>query len=179
LRLGFVQARCGEVAARFGDPAAGAAARTVFGRLLLSSRFLETIGVALSEDLEADLRLREAVVPRRDWSYLFGVGAGPDEESLERSLERALAGPSTPDERRIPLEGDPWPASELRGRIWGLLLEDQLLLRFGTGWFRDRRALDLLCEIWEAEPACGLDAMAADLGVGTIEPTPVVDRCRP
>jgi hypothetical protein len=59
------------------------------------------------------------------------------------------------------------------------LVEERLLTRHGSRWFLDRSAATALQEWWEAEPGETAESMAAASDVGTIEPTPLLDRYRP
>ena len=70
-------------------------------------------------------------------------------------------------------------AAMLRGTVYGLLLEERLMTRFGRGWFRSEAARDDLREIWDAEPGQTAESMAASLDLGTIDAAPMLDRCRP
>jgi hypothetical protein len=98
---------------------------------------------------------------------------------IRETLERATGRPMPAGELSAAAEAGPGWADELRGTILGLLLEERLRTRHGRCWIAERRAAEFLGEVWEAEPHDTAESMAASLGVGTIEPTPLLDGCRP
>jgi hypothetical protein len=77
------------------------------------------------------------------------------------------------------VEEDGSGASELRGIVFGALLEERLLTRFGRRWFLDRGAARFLRECHLGEPGETVESMAGELRLGTIEPAPIVDVFRP
>lgn len=186
VRAEFLRSRRG-ARWRWCDPAFETCADVVFRRLALQPFFFERFGVAIGDTGRRQLRLDDALAPRRAWAYLeltmentttaaYGL---PPRQEVERALRRALARPGTPIERCRAMDCDPRGASELRGTALGLLIEERLLTRFGRGWVDEARAWDFLRDCWEAEPDETAESMAGALGVGTIEPTPVLDGCRP
>jgi len=167
------------------DPAFEAAAGVLFRRLVLSPAFRSRFGPAADEGLDADLRLEEALAPRAAWTYLElarrrrSNEASPVDGEARRALRRALGRPAAVDELRDVLATDPRGAAGLRGTVLALLLEERLMSRWGRGWFLEPRAGTFLREVWEAETGQTAESVADGLDLGTIEPTPILDGCRP
>lgn len=183
LRLAFCMRRAGP-RAHFADPAFAVAARTLFGGIALQPAFEAWSGIELDDELRRALRLEVSLAPRRAWAYLWigSRGAGseePDTRMTCEMLERATQRPVPAGDIAAGAEARPDSADELRGTVLGLLVEERLLVRHGRRWIEQRAALRLLSEVWEAEPDETAESMASALDVGTIEPTPILDRCRP
>jgi hypothetical protein len=157
------------------DPAFAAGAGTLFGRLVLSGAFREWCGLSLDPDALRDLAFETALVPRAAWARLaLAEEAAGDEASLE-IVRRATGRDPCPGD----VEEDRSGASELRGIVFGALLEERLLTRFGRRWFLDRGAARFLRECHLGEPGETVESMAGELRLGTIEPAPIVDVFRP
>lgn len=167
------------------DPAFDVAAGVLFGRLMLSPTFRARFGPRPEEGLDADLRLELALPPRLGWTYLYialqGRGSEGDPPTAEsgRALRRALGRPAAVDQLLVPFRCDPQGAAQLRGTVLALLLEERLLSRWGREWFSAGRAGRFLRECWEAEEEQTAESVANVLDLGTIEPTPILDGCRP
>jgi pimeloyl-ACP methyl ester carboxylesterase len=163
------------------DPAFASAVEAVFSRLALSEPFCRWAGIPTDPDFTSDLRFELALGPRLEWAYLSlalegragaeravldalrrAAGRDPDWETTARTWGREVAG-----------------ASALRGTVLGLLVEDRLQTRFGRQWFLDRGATRFLLECWHGEAGETAESMAGALGLGTIEPAPIVDAFRP
>ncbi len=182
-RWSFLVSRRG-AAMRWSDPGFDRATAVIFRRLVATHEFCEWAGIRVAERLLADLRLEEALAPRLAWTYLYfilhsGADGVPEMDEVEERLENALGRSATPDLRSLTLRLDLGGADELRGTVYGLLLEERLLTRFGRRWFLDPAAVRLLREYWDAEDGHSAEEMANALDLGTIEPTPVLDGCRP
>ncbi len=182
-RWHFLATRRG-AAVRWWDPGFDRAAEVVFRRSVGTPEFCEWAGLRVDETVLADLRLEEALAPRLAWTYLYfilhpGADGVPETDEVEARLENALGRSATPDLRSLTLRLDLGGADELRGTVYGLLLEERLLTRFGRRWFMDPAAVRLLRECWDAEAGQSVAEMAKALDLGTIEPTPVLDGCRP
>jgi hypothetical protein len=168
------------------DPAFSSAAEWLFRRLALGSPCLEWLGLGGGPPWLAALRLEIALAPRQAWAYLClaaesitGAVDPPPPTRVEQLLALVQDRAPTPRERAAALDADPAGASDLRGMVLALLLEERLLTRFGRRWFLDEAAWRQLRECWEAEPDETAESMAAALDLGRIEPTPVLDRFRP
>jgi hypothetical protein len=115
------------------------------------------------------------------WARLHLVLEGAREGgTTENRLWKRATGQSLPAEAQDWLD-DPNPvcADLLRGEVLGVLLEDAVMTRFGRGWFENRAAGRFLQEIWEADPEETAESMASSLGLGTIDPAPILDMFRP
>jgi hypothetical protein len=185
-RAAFLREVGGDSLWRWADPAFAVASRTLFRRLVLSDAFRAAEGVAGPPALEQDLRYEEAVAPRRAWTYLLlatrsieDPSRWPDPAAVREALERAAGRPPTPWQVEAAEDGDPRDAAELRGLVLGLLIEERLLSRHGRAWYRSVAARRELREFWEAESGQTAEGVAVALDLGTIEPTPILDRCRP
>ena len=184
-RAAFLRERRRE-ATHWTDPAFECSVDLIFRRLLHAPSSREWLDLGENPEAAADLRLEQALAHRLAWAYLVLALATtddpadpPGEEVTEETLERALGRPATPGEKAAVVDGDPRGAAVLRGTVFALLLEERLLTRFGRDWVRDRGARRMLHECWEAEPDENVESMAAALSLGTIEPTPILDGCRP
>ncbi len=182
-RWSFLATRRG-TSVRWWDPGFDRAAEVVFRRSVGTREFSEWAGVRVDETLLDDLRLEEALAPRLAWTYLYfslhsGADGVPETDEVEERLHNALGRSPTPDLRGLTLRLDLGGADELRGTVYALLLEERLLTRFGRRWFLDPAAVRLLREYWDAEAGSSIEEMANALDLGTIEPTPVLDGCRP
>ena len=163
------------------DPAFGAAAGVLFRRLVLNPVFTARFGPRDRSRWLEDLRYQEAITPRKHWARLriALLGAEGVMRDVTRIWSRA-AGDSPPSEAEDWLfDPDPAGAELLRGEVLGGLLEDDLMTRFGRGWFEKRAAGSYLQELWEADPDETAESMASSLGLGTIEPAPIMDLFRP
>jgi hypothetical protein len=171
----------GAAEARWCDPAFAVAAEVLCRRLILSRPVRAQIGLRTGESLRLDLRFEEAVAVRMGWSYLVSVldRGGSRGERLESAIRRAAGRPATALDAVWIREEDPVGAAILRGTVYALLLEERLMIRYGRDWFRSTAARDLLRECWEAEPGESAESMARALDLGTIEPTPIIEGCRP
>jgi len=185
IRLGFLRTHRGPVA-RFVDPAFAVACGVLFRRLVLSRTFPTEIGVRIDAAALSALRLEEAVAPRLAWAYLQvaydssrRAGSAPDRRRIEETVEHATQRPASPAELATARSCTPTGAAVLRGTVLGILTEEYLRTRFGREWYLERRAVSCLREGWEAEPENTAESMAAARGIGTIEPTPILDGCRP
>ena len=179
-RAGFLRSVAGPAAARWSDPAFSWAVDVAYRRLIRSRRFLAEVGLAWSPRIDAALCHEEALAPRLAWTYLWLYRDGePSQVEMEEGALRATGRPAPPAWRWSLEEREPDGASELRGTVLGLLLEERIKTRFGHDWYRTPSARRFLREIWEAEPQETVESMASALGLGTIEPTPVLDCCRP
>jgi len=183
----FVASLRGNAGALWSDPAFDSAAEVLFRRLVLNRDFREQHGPARNVELDRALRYEEALAPRLAWTYLDLVlrrsgrsgSATVRDGEIGRAFQRAGGRPATLDQRIRLHAGDPVGAALLRGTVLALLLEERLLSRLGRGWYAVPAARGLLREFWEAEAEQTAESVASALGVGTIEPTPVLDRCRP
>jgi hypothetical protein len=185
IRLGFLRAHRGPVA-HFVDPAFAVACGVLFRRLVLSRTFPNEIGIRIDPAALSALRLEEAVAPRLAWAYLQvaydrsdHAGSAPDRRRIEETVERATQRPVSPAEVATARACTPAGSAVLRGTVLGILTEEHLQTRFGREWYLERRAVSCLREGWEAEPENTAESMAAAQGIGTIEPTPILDGCRP
>jgi hypothetical protein len=168
-------------AAAWGDPAFEAAARVLFRRLLLSRPFLEWAGIEPESRLCAALRLEEAVAVREAWSYLYLALEAkiPAPHEADEVLLRATGRPPDPGRAARVLDRDRSGAAVLRGTVLALLVEERLLSRYGWSWFRERAAGLWLAGCLEGEAGETAESMSTASDLGTIEPTPILDRCRP
>jgi hypothetical protein len=164
-----------------GDPAFAVAPRVLFRRLVLSDVFLQWAGVDVGRGFATDARLEEAVATREAWSYLYLASSGgePEPTEVDRVFRRCSGRPPDPGRRARVLERDLSGAAELRGTVLALLQEERLLSRFGRRWFLDRSAGTWLAGCWEAEAGETVENVSEQCDLGTIEPTPILDRCRP
>jgi hypothetical protein len=167
------------------DPAFDHAARALFRRLAISPAFVAWVGGEYHPSVVRALRLEEALAPRRAWTYLLlacqarSSREGPGRVEIAETLEQVTFRPANPLDASSARRGDPSGAGELRGMTLAALVEERLLTRHGSRWFLDRSAATALQEWWEAEPGETAESMAAASDVGTIEPTPLLDRYRP
>lgn len=162
------------------DPAFGAAAGTLFTRLALSESFREWCGLSMDADSIRDLRFETSLLPRAHWARLtLSLEAEPGGDGTAEVLRRATGRDALPEDRAASFSRDPSDASSLRGIVLGALLEDRLMTRFGRLWFLDRAAARFLKECFRGEAGETAESMAGTLGLGTIEPTPIVDVFRP
>ena len=170
-----------QVRDRLADRACAAAAGTLYRRLAGCPRFRREMGLDEGRALGADLALQEALVPRRLWAYLHSMqnGIEPWSESFTALFERAEGLPPAPDRRVRAASAEPRALDELRGTVYGLLLEEHLRTRFGRDWWSSGSAVGWLREVWEAEPSSTVEERAAACGLGTMEAAPVADACRP
>jgi hypothetical protein len=176
-RAGRLARMRGTAAVRFCDAAFAVASRTLWRRIAFCPLFRQANDLPGGEEAVRELALVEAVATRVAWSYLELVttGADDDDGELDRTVRRAGGFPATPADRDAVRDGDPDGASELRGTVLGLLLEERLRLRFGRNWYARPEARRWLIEMWEAEPEMTAEEMARSLDLGTIEPTPMID----
>lgn len=184
-RWHFLLAERGAETALF-DPAFETAAAVIWARQALSSEFLSELGLALPPSAVADVRLELAVAPRLAWAYLHQALASPPGESgspeaagLERLWRRAAGRDATPDEVLQLVDADLRAADALRGWVFALLIEERLLTRHGRRWFVEVAAMRWLRDAWFAEAYATAEDVAEGLGLGKMEPSPIVDRCRP
>jgi hypothetical protein len=180
-RAEFVGERRGIDAALLADPAHSVAAEVLVRRLALCPAFLDAAGVRLDVRALQDLGVEEAMAPRRAWAYLSLAveDARSADPRVDERWMRAVGRPALPDERVGVAETDPAASAELRGTALGLLIEERLRTRHGRRWFDERAAVRWLWELWEADADQTAEEMAAALDLGTIDPAPVLDACRP
>jgi hypothetical protein len=148
---------------------------------VLSEPFRSFCGLALGADAIRDVRFEVALIPRRLWARLsLSLDAEPGRrDAVSEVARRATGRDSLPGDLAAGFDRDPRDASALRGVVLGVLLEERLLTRFGRQWFLDRAAARFLRECHLAEVGETAESMAGAWGLGTIEPTPVVDAFRP
>ena len=170
----------------FGDPAFAVASRVLFRRLASNEAFRGAVGLEGPEDLAVDLRLEEALAPRISWTYLLlairsesSPAGSSSSVAPDEALRRATGRIADPLRSGLRDASDPSGAAELRGTVLGLLMEERLLCAVGRDWFTSRNARRILNEAWEAERQETAESVASALDLGTIEPTPILDRCRP
>jgi hypothetical protein len=181
VRAAVVRERRGDGAAWLGDPAFSVAVDVLFRRLPLTPSFAADAGLPGYEAWVHDLAFEEAVRPRRDaaWARLTLDPPTDVPARFEERMARAAGRPPWPLALEPLWRGDPCGFDRLRGTVLGLLVEERLWTRFGTRWFADRGAARWLTEVWEAEPDATAESMAEQMSVGRMEPTPILDRCRP
>jgi len=177
-RGAFVRDLYGDVELRFGDPAFAVASRVLFRRLVLNEAFRAAVGLEGRESLVIDVRLEEALAPRLSWTYLL-LATRSDADSANEAIVRATGRTAYPLRWGVRDESDPCGAAELRGTVLGILMEERLLCSIGRNWFESPGARRFLQETWEAEWQETAESVASALDLGTIEPTPILDRCRP
>ena len=177
-RANFLTGHVGPEAVRWADPAFAPATCTLIAGLSLSPVFRNELGLEWPEETQEELLRELALAPRLAWTYVSSGGRprAPSEAVALELIRRATGRPGSFDELVEFEERDPTSASLLRGAILGLLLEEALKTRFGHRWYRSRAAHGLLREIWEAESGETAESMARTLGLGRIEPTPLLDR---
>lgn len=187
VRFGFLVETRGAAAARWSDPAFPVAVQALYRRLPFSVAFRERFGLDWPPALLAALRFQEAVAPRLGWAYLVEIMNGASEGrfsgienvSAGETIRRATGRPATIRQLLEIAEGDPEGAAILRGTVLGLLVEERLLSRFGRDWVAAPAAHRWLRGLWEAEPEQTAESLALAADLGTIEPTPLLDGCRP
>jgi hypothetical protein len=159
------------------DPAFGCAWRELFARVAARAKGLDRLVPALDEESRRDVAFEIALVPRRMWAR--GSGSIPWEPAQILREERASGRPTaaacrTPNPR-APIER----SAPLRGTLLALHLEERLLSRFGYAFWEARGARRLLEEIGEAERGETAESVAAALGAGTMDASPILDAYRP
>ncbi len=181
VRASFLRRERGPVAVALGDPAFAVAAEVPFRRLVLSEPFWDELGLGgrVAEGLQRDLALNEALAPRRAWTYLSLALKPADGAQADEALARASGLPPTVADRLGARGRDPYGAAMLRGIVLGLLLEERLLTRHGRRWFETMAARRTLEDGWDAEVGETAESLADNMDLGTIEPTPILDRCQP
>lgn len=180
LRAAALAEMRGDVDVARTDPAFDVAAGVVFRRLVLSGPWATDTAMPDRARWIDRARFEEACRPRVAWARLDRALAGRSgRDAVDEVWWRAAGRPPTPTERalagRAPLEA----GDGLRGTVYGLLLEERLCTAHGRRWYRDRSAGKRLRELWDGEVEETAETLAAAAGLGRMEPTPVLDRCRP
>lgn len=190
-RLGFCARLGRESGAVWGDPGLEATAGLLFRRLALNPEFRREAGKDHDPAWILAVQRLEAVDPRRVWTYLdwelngdWGrlpeLGANPERDSgVSGAFQRSQGQPISGSDLERALRYDTDSAATLRGWTLALLLEDRWQSRYGRRWYLDRKAVAELKEFWDGESGQTVESMARALGAGTIEPTPLLDGCRP
>jgi hypothetical protein len=168
------------------DPAFDTAAGALWARQVLSPEYLALLKVTLPEQALSDARLELALAPRCAWAYLemalatsMEASGSTDSRRLSRVWLRAAGREPTPDEMLQSVDDDLRAADALRGWVLALLIEERQLTRHGRRWFAETAAIRWLRDAWFAEAHTTAEDVAEGLGLGRMEPTPLVERCRP
>lgn len=159
------------------DPAFGFAWEALFARVAARGKGLERLVPPLDEDVRRDVAFESALTPRRMWARGFGSLAW--ETDQVRREERASGRPGSAAFRIPSLRPPVERSAPLRGTLLAVHLEERLLGQFGYAFWESKRARAFLEEIGEAERGETVDSVAAALGAGTMDPSPIVDVYRP
>ena len=167
-RAAFCARAWASEASASGDPAFDVAAGVLLRRLGTSQTCLAEAGIRPEADMLQALRLEEAIAPRAAWARAAG------------NERRASGRPETPGAGawRFRREGDDSDAV-LRGTTYAVLVEERVMTRWGRGWFFDRRAGAYLRDLWAGEAGESPESMAEACGLGTMDPSPLLERYRP
>lgn len=175
-RATFLNRVRGVTACALADPAFACAAGMLFRRIASTPSGLRFAAAPESADLVAELRLEETIAARLAWANLAARGASSSMwEPLQR---RAAARPVAPGEGEAADRDATHPATRLRGIMFAVMLEERLLSRFGRAWFTARDAGAMLRDLWAAEPDENVVSMAASLGLGTMDSSPLLEAYR-
>ncbi len=159
------------------DPAFRYAWAELFARVAVRGRGLDRLVPSLDEEVRRDLAFEAALRPRRMWAR--SSGWPPWEPEQIRREERATGRP-TPALCRIANSRAPVErTAPLRGTLLALQLEERLLSRFGFAFWESRGARAFLQEIGEGERGETAESVAAALGAGTMDPSPILDAYSP
>lgn len=159
------------------DPAFGYAWGELFARVAARKKGLDRLVPPIDEESRRDVAFETALVPRRMWAR--GSGSPPWEPQQILREERASGRPTSSAHRiadaRAPVER----SAPLRGTLLALHLEERLLSLFGYAFWEARGARRLLDEIGEGERGETAESVAAALGAGTMDASPILDAYRP
>jgi hypothetical protein len=157
------------------DPAYATAAGTLFRRIADSAAG-PLFASNPAADARDELRLEALIAARRTWGTLAADDRSPSEARAVslRAGGRVLApGEAERSERD---ESDPW--ARLCGLMFGVLVEERLLSRFGRTWFSLPRAGSFLRDLWASETEGGARSMATAMGLGTMDSAPLFEAFR-
>jgi len=157
------------------DPAYAMSAATLFRRIA-ESPMGPLFASNPNDEARGELRLETLIAARRAWDALRAENDAP--EAARLASLRAGGRPLAPGEAEVAErdEEDAW--GRLRGLIFGLLVEERLLSRFGWAWFTLPEAGSLLRELWASEPDGDAGSMASALGLGTMDSAPLLEAFR-
>lgn len=159
------------------DPAFGYAWGQLFARVAARPKGLDRFIPPIDDECRRDVAFEAALVPRRMWARASGLP--PWEPEQIRREERASGRPTSAAYRisspRAPVER----SAPLRGALLALHLEERLLSRFGYAFWEAPAGRAFLEETVEAERGETAESVAAALGAGTMDASPILDAYRP
>lgn len=177
IRIAFLREVRGASAAALADPAYAEASGALFRQLAASIDGARSAGLPGDETLIDDLRLERTIEARSAWASLASEGRATSDG--RRLFARAAGRPPAPGAAEAAAHDGRDADARLRGEALAVLLGERLMTRFGRAWFTLREAGAFLKDFWTAEPDESPRAMAAALGLGTMDSSPLLEAHRP
>ena len=155
----------------------------LFNHLISDTDWLSAfIGIRDSAEFVRSVMLGRLVTVRRYVAKLMyerelhsGKDLAPSAVLYAELQSDASCFKTEPAEFLFDLDDSFYSANYLRAWAFEVLLREHLKSRFGARWWASRRAGGLLKEIWETGDRYTADEMAAQLGIGPIDFSPLIE----
>ena len=155
----------------------------LFNHLISNSGWLsEMLGFADSREFSRQVMLTRLLQARRyvaKLNYECELHTGTNaEQTRGRYAElqsRATAFETDPGEFLFDLDDSFYSANYVRAWAFEVLLRDHLMTRFGSSWWKSRRAGRFMKEMWEQGDRYTADEIAALIGIGPIAFGPLIE----
>lgn len=110
----------------------------------------------------------------------YASGGGEEMADVYASwLSRAVGFPYPPQRYLADFDSDLYVLQYLQAWVWEVQLRRHLEQRFGEAWFTQRRAGDLLRELWAEGMKYSAEELAGQLGLGGLETEPLAQELLP
>ena len=155
----------------------------LFNHLISNSGWLaEMLGFADSREFSRQVMLTRLLQARRYVAKLNyevelhdGADAGHARARYAELQTRATAVETDPGEFLFDLDDSFYSANYVRAWAFEVLLRDHLMTRFGTSWWKSRRAGKFMKELWELGDRYTADEIAGLTGIGPITFGPLIE----
>ncbi len=158
----------------------------LFNHLISNSVWLaEMLGFGGSREFSRQVMLTRLLQARRyvaKLNYECELHTGADLEQAPRRYAeiqtRATGFETEPGEFLFDLDDSFYSANYVRAWAFEVILRDHLMTRFGSYWWRSRRAGRFLKEMWELGDRYTADEMALLIGIGPITFGPLIEELK-